>query len=146
MHWSLFASWLLEAGVTDHQLFIFYCLTRCKWFGSFWVTCTAIMNSWCYTTCPCGVKTPGLKPGTARFLWPGQCVGHAKGVYISCLNNDMVTRGESEQIFDRGRAAVCQDAIKPAGCIAPSAKCLSLFPVTAGPQLSHYLFKYDRNV
>lgn len=37
---------------------------------------------------------------------------------------------KSEQIIDRRQAAVCQDAIKPAGCIAPSAKCFSLPPIT----------------
>lgn len=54
----------------------------------------------------------------------------------------MMADSESEQIFDSGRAAVCQDAIKPTGCIAPSTKCFSL----SIPQLSHYMLKYDREV
>lgn len=37
---------------------------------------------------------------------------------------------ESEQIIDRGRAAVCQDAIKTADWIASSAKCFSFSPIT----------------
>lgn len=40
---------------------------------------------------------------------------------------------ESEQIFDSGRAAVCQDAIKVAGCIAPWAKCFSSSHLTTAP-------------
>lgn len=43
----------------------------------------------------------------------------------------MMADSESEQIFDRGGAAVCQDASKPAGCIAPSTKCLSESPLTS---------------
>lgn len=53
---------------------------------------------------------------------------------------------ESEQIFDGGQTAVCQDAIKPSGCIAPSVRCISLSPLTTAPKPNHYLFKYGRNV
>lgn len=44
-----------------------------------------------------------------------------------------MAQSENEQIFERGQAAVCQDAIKPAGCIAPSNKCIRMFCLTTDP-------------
>lgn len=40
----------------------------------------------------------------------------------------MMAHSENEQIFDGGQATVCQDAIKPGGCIAPSNKSIRLSP------------------
>lgn len=54
-----------------------------------------------------------------------------------------VANSESEQIFDGGQTAVCQDAIKPAGCIAPSAKSISV-PLITVLRINHYLFKHSK--